>query len=107
MLFRSFHGDIHAANLLVHRGRIRAVIDFGLLGVGDPACELTVAWSLLTADTRDVFRAALAVDDATWARGRGWALAWGLIAYAYYQNTNLVLATLSRRAIDAVLADHR
>jgi len=100
------HGDIHAANLLVNRGRISAVIDFGQLGVGDPACDLTVAWTLLSGETRDVFRAVLPIDDATWARGRGWALAWGLIAFAYYQNTNRVLAGMSRHAIDEVLTDH-
>jgi aminoglycoside phosphotransferase (APT) family kinase protein len=65
------HGDLSPGNLLVERGRISAVIDFGCLGVGDPACDLIVAWNLLSAQTRDVFRAALPVDDATWARGRG------------------------------------
>jgi aminoglycoside phosphotransferase (APT) family kinase protein len=75
--------------------------------VGDPACDLAVAWNFLSAATRDVFRTALQVDDATWARGRGWALSIGLIALPYYQSTNPVLANISRRAIDEVLADHR
>jgi aminoglycoside phosphotransferase (APT) family kinase protein len=74
--------------------------------VGDPACDLIVAWNLLSAQTRDVFRAALPVDDATWARGRGWALSVGLIALPYYQSTNPVLAGIARRAIDEVLADY-
>jgi aminoglycoside phosphotransferase (APT) family kinase protein len=74
--------------------------------VGDPACDLIVAWNLLSAQTRDVFRAALPVDDATWARGRGWALSVGLIALLYYQSTNPVLAGIARRAIDEVLADY-
>jgi len=64
------HGDLQSGNLLAQHGRITAVIDFGGLGVGDPACDLMVAWNLLSAETRDVFRAALTVDDATWARGR-------------------------------------
>src|SRR6266567_2315512 len=68
------HGDLDARNLLVANGRLSAVIDFGGLGVGDPACDVMVAWKLLSAHTRDVLRAALRVDDATWARGRGWAL---------------------------------
>jgi aminoglycoside phosphotransferase (APT) family kinase protein len=55
-----------------------------------------VAWNLLPAETRGVFRAALPVDDATWARGRGWALSVGLIALPYYQHTNPVLAGISR-----------
>ncbi|GAC1565841.1 MAG: aminoglycoside phosphotransferase family protein [Ktedonobacteraceae bacterium] len=101
------HGDLSPGNLLVEQGRISAVIDFGCLGVGDPACDLIVAWNLLSAQTRDVFRASLPVDDATWARGRGWALSVGLIALPYYQSTNPVLASISRRAIDEALADHK
>ena len=101
------HGDLVPPNLLVVDGRLRAVIDFGCLGVGDPACDLIVAWNLLSAETRDVFRAALPVDDATWARGRGWALSVGLIALPYYQSTNPVLAGISRYAIDEALADHQ
>ncbi len=100
------HGDLQSGNLLAVGGRLSAVIDFGCLGVGDPACDLQVAWNLLPAETRGVFRAALPVDDATWARGRGWALSVGLIALPYYQHTNPVLAGISRHAIAAVLADH-
>jgi aminoglycoside phosphotransferase (APT) family kinase protein len=100
------HGDLSPLNLLVERGRLSAVIDFGCLGVGDPACDLQVAWNLFSAQTRDAFRAALPVDDATWARGRGWALSVGLIALPYYQSTNPVLAGIARRAIDEVLADY-
>ncbi len=97
------HGDLQSGNLLVQQGQLSAVIDFGCLGVGDPACDLIVAWNLFSAETRDIFRAALPVDDATWARGRGWALSVGLIALPYYQNTNPVLAGISRRTIDEVL----
>jgi aminoglycoside phosphotransferase (APT) family kinase protein len=99
------HGDLQAGNLLVRQGRLSAVIDFGCLGVGDPACDLTVAWTLLAGESRDAFRAALPVDDATWARGRGWALSVGLIALPYYETTNPVLAGIARRAIAEVLAD--
>lgn len=98
------HGDLQSGNLLAQQGRLSAVIDFGCLGVGDPACDLQVAWNLLAGETRNVFRAALAVDDATWARGRGWALSVGLIALPYYRSTNPVLAGISRRAIDEVLS---
>jgi aminoglycoside phosphotransferase (APT) family kinase protein len=101
------HGDLQAGNLLARQGRLSAVIDFGCLGVGDPACDLQVAWNFLSAETRDVFRAALQVDAATWARGRGWALSVGLIALPYYQNTNPILAGISRHAIDEVLADQK
>ncbi|MFE1357805.1 aminoglycoside phosphotransferase family protein [Streptomyces harbinensis] len=70
-----FHGDIAWGNLLVDGdGRLSAVIDFGCTGVGDPACDAVIAWTLFTGESRRVFRAALGVDDATWARARGWAL---------------------------------
>ena len=68
------HGDIQSGNLLAVDGRLSAVIDFGGLGLGDPAVDLIVAWNLLSAGTRPAFREALEVDDATWLRGRGWAL---------------------------------
>lgn len=100
------HGDLSPLNLLVEQGRISAVIDFGCLGVGDPACDLLVAWNFLSAETREDFRASLAVDDATWMRGRGWALSVGLIALPYYQDTNPVLAGLARIAINEVLTDY-
>jgi aminoglycoside phosphotransferase (APT) family kinase protein len=101
------HGDLSAGNLLVKRGRVSGVIDFGGLGVGDPASDLIVAWSLFSAETRDVFRTELLVDDATWARGRGWALSVALIALPYYQSTNPVIVASARHMIGEVLADHR
>lgn len=101
------HGDLQSGNLLARQGRLSAVIDFGGLAVGDPACDLMVAWNLLSAETRADFRATLAVDDATWARGRGWALSVGLIALPYYVKTNPILAGISRYAIEEVIADQR
>ena len=99
------HGDLQSGNLLVEGGRLTGVIDFGLLGVGDPAVDLIVAWSLLPAGTRAAFREVVEVDDATWARGRGWALSIGIMALAAYLRSNPVLAGISRTAIDEVLAD--
>jgi aminoglycoside phosphotransferase (APT) family kinase protein len=101
------HGDLQSGNLLARNGRLSAVIDFGCLGVGDPACDVMAAWMFLSTETRDVFRAVLQVDEATWARGRGWALSFGLIALPYYQSTNPVLAGIARRAIDETLADYQ
>jgi aminoglycoside phosphotransferase (APT) family kinase protein len=101
------HGDLLPGNLLVQRGRLSAVIDFEGLGVGDPACDLVPAWSLFSVQARNAFHAELPVDDATWARGRGWALSIGLIALPYYQNTNPVFATTARHMIAEVLADHK
>ena len=99
------HGDLHVGNLLACQGRLSAVIDFGCLSVGDPATDVMTAWLYLDADTRDLFRAVLVVDDATWARGRGWALSVGLIALPYYRHSNPILARIAHRAIDEVLAD--
>lgn len=77
---RWFHGDIAKGNLLLDNvGQLTAVIDFGTCGVGDPACDLAVAWTVLTSDGRQAFRDRLAVNDPTWKRGRGWAL-WKAIA---------------------------
>ena len=99
------HGDLLPGNLLVKQGRLSAVIDFAGLGVGDPACDLMIAWNLFTAETRDLFHAALAVDDATWARGRGWALSQALIFIPYYLDTNPVGVAIARRTINEVLAN--
>lgn len=68
------HGDPYPTNLLATDGRLSAVIDFGTSAVGDPATDLIAAWSLLDQDSRHTFRAALDIDDATWARGKVWGL---------------------------------
>ena len=99
------HGDLQSGNLLAVDGKLSAVIDFGGLGVGDPAVELLVAWTLFPPDARKAFRKAMQVDDATWARGKGWALSFGVIALPYYLHTNPTLAGIAQRAINAVLAD--
>ncbi|MDQ3238091.1 MAG: aminoglycoside phosphotransferase family protein [Actinomycetota bacterium] len=101
------HCDIQPGNLLATQGRLSAVIDFGGLAIGDPAVDQIVAWNLLSAETRDTFRESLSVDDATWARGRGWALSIGLVALPYYKDTNPMLAGISRYQVEEVLADHK
>jgi aminoglycoside phosphotransferase (APT) family kinase protein len=82
------HGDLMPGNLLVVNGRLSAVIDFGCLNVGDPACDLQPAWNLFHGASRLGFRAELAVDDASWLRGRGWALFQAVMALPYYRDTN-------------------
>jgi aminoglycoside phosphotransferase (APT) family kinase protein len=100
------HGDLDSRNLLVEQGRLSGVIDFGGLGVGDPACDVMVAWKVFTVDSRQVFRDALSVDDATWARGRGWAVSQAVGALSYYtMRTNAVLVREARRWMVEVLAD--
>ncbi|ANN21643.1 phosphotransferase [Amycolatopsis orientalis] len=99
------HADLMPGNLLVDDGRLSAVIDFGCLGVGDPACDLFPAWNLLPAEERNVFRDALRVDDATWSRGRGRTLSQALIALPYYRKTNPTMADNARHVIRAVLEE--
>jgi aminoglycoside phosphotransferase (APT) family kinase protein len=100
------HGDLDSRNLLVDNGRLTGVIDFGGLGVGDPACDVMVVWKVLSADTRDIFRAALSVDEATWSRSRGWALSQALMALSYYtMETNPLLVREAQRWMAEVLAD--
>ena len=102
-----FHGDLLPGNLLFDQGRLSAVIDFAGMGVGDPACDLMIAWGLFSRESRETLRAALAVDDATWARGRGMALSQAAIFIPYYLDTNPVGVANARRAIAEVLADQR
>ena len=101
------HGDVAAGNLLVRNGVLSAVIDFGSSAVGDPACDLYIAWTFLEGESREAFRAALPLDEATWARGRGWTLWKALITLAALPGTNALAAAESRRVLDEVLADHR
>lgn len=97
------HGDLQSGNLLAGGGRLRAVIDFGSLRRGDPACELAVAWNWLDAPARAVFREALQPDPATWARGRGWALSIAAAEIPYYLHTNPTMVERSRYALLQVL----
>ncbi|MEV5611278.1 aminoglycoside phosphotransferase family protein [Streptomyces sp. NPDC052225] len=99
-----FHGDFHTGNLLTVGGRLHAVIDFGSLGVGDPAVDLMVAFTLLSPSARAVFRDALDVDEATWLRGRAWALATGLNAHTAYAADHPRIAAQTTRQIRAALA---
>lgn len=101
-----FHGDVASGNLLVEDGRLSAVIDFGTSGVGDPSCDLAIAWTFFKGESREAFRSAIAADDATWARGRGWTL-WKALITAAGHDANQAEAERQRRVIDEVLADHR
>jgi aminoglycoside phosphotransferase (APT) family kinase protein len=100
------HGDLDARNLLVEERRLTAVIDWGCLGVGDPACDVMVAWKVLTAESRMVFLDALSLDEATRARARGWAVSHAVRALSYYTlETNPALVHQSRRWLAEVRAD--
>lgn len=100
-----FHGDLMPGNLLVRDDLLAAVIDFGCCGAGDPAVDAIAAWFVFRGAARVAFRAALGFDDATWERGRGWALSGALLAIPYYAETNPAFADLGRRTLAAVLTD--
>lgn len=99
------HGDLQPANLLVERGRLSGVIDFDHFGVGDPAVDLISAWMLLPKPARPALRAAASVDDATWARGRAWALHVGLLMFSGSAHQP-VLARLGEQTIQEALDDY-
>ncbi len=101
------HGDVAVGNLLVSDGELRAVIDFGCTAVGDPACDLAIAWTLFNSDSRTAFRDALPLDAATWTRGRAWALWKALITHAGIVQTNAAEASQTAAIIEAVIHDDR
>lgn len=98
------HGDLLPGNILIQNNRLSAVIDFADVGLGDPACDLIVAWSLLNSHSRAIFRNHLEnIDEHTWQRGQGWALSIALIILPYYRDTNPVLTSIARRIIQQLL----
>jgi len=101
-----FHGDVASGNLLVRDGQLAAVIDFGCSGVGDPSCDLAIAWTMFTGESRTAFREAMRADAGMWARGRGWALWKALIVYADDMRTRSSQATKGRWTLEQIFADY-
>ena len=101
------HGDIAVGNLLVNNGELSAVIDFGQLGVGDPACDLVISWTLFKDQSREVFKKAISLDEQTWERAMGWALWKALIVYTALpgSNCNAIEIEKAKRVINELLAD--
>lgn len=97
------HGDISVGNLLVQNGKLSAVIDFGQLVVGDPACDLAIAWTFFKGESREAFRSVLALDEDTWARARGWTLWKALITAAGLIESNAIEAREPWRIINEVI----
>jgi len=102
-----FHGDIAHGNLLLQEGRLTAVIDFGSSGVGDPACDLAIAWTMFDDSAREVFRRGLPWDEAVWTRGRAWALwkAMLMLSGASGSHDPRAEARKARVVIEKILAD--
>jgi aminoglycoside phosphotransferase (APT) family kinase protein len=101
------HGDLFPVNLLADRGALSAVIDFDLMGAGDSAVDMVPAWTLLTTETRPLFREASGVDDDTWVRGRGWALKAGLGAVRRYGVDGHPQAIVGHRSLSEILMEYR
>jgi aminoglycoside phosphotransferase (APT) family kinase protein len=102
-----FHGDAQPGNLLLDSsGRLSAVIDFGTSGIGDPACDTTIAWTFLSAESQRVFKERLPADDATWTRGRGWAIWKAMIVLVEQLETDPDEAELTKNVIGKIIADH-
>ncbi|HYD13761.1 MAG TPA: aminoglycoside phosphotransferase family protein [Allosphingosinicella sp.] len=99
------HGDVSAGNLLVEGGALAGVIDFGCSAVGDPACDLAVAWSSMERQTRQAFRTAVNLPDSDWARARGWALWKALVVTAGISPAHSVAESQNRVALEKVLLD--
>jgi aminoglycoside phosphotransferase (APT) family kinase protein len=99
------HSDLLRPNLLVQAGRLVAVIDFGSVGVGDPATDVIAAWSVFGAVGRETFRVSLDIEEVTWRRGRGIALHQAAMIIPYYRDTNPEFAALAIRTVTEVLAD--
>ncbi len=101
-----FHGDLQPFNLILRDGWLVAVIDWGGLGTGDPACDLAPGWQVFGDPlARATFREAADADDALWQRGKGWALAKAIEAIPYYRSTNPAFAAFARRTFGRVLRD--
>jgi aminoglycoside phosphotransferase (APT) family kinase protein len=100
------HGDVAETNLLVKEGRLNGVIDFGCAGVGDPSCDLVIAWTFLDPASRKKFRSAAALDSATWRRARGWAIWKALITLVQLRETDPMKAEKARQVLRNILGDH-
>lgn len=101
------HGDISAGNLLVHNGKLCAVIDFGQLAIGDPSCDLAITWTLFSGKSRNIFRKKLGFDDDTWVRGRAWTLWKALVVAAGFTDPVNSESTQAWRIIDEIINDHQ
>ena len=100
------HGDVSSGNILVKDGEIAAVIDFGSAAIGDPACDLSIAWTMFDKDSRDAFRIRMDLDDDTWARGRGWTLWKSLILLSGIDKTNTFEGKRSLETVYQLLNDN-
>ncbi|OBZ16455.1 aminoglycoside phosphotransferase family protein [Bacillus sp. FJAT-26390] len=101
------HGDIAPGNILINEGKLCAVIDFGILGVGDPSCDAAMAWTFFDDNSRRIFKDVLNMDEETWNRARGWALWKALITYDAHKHTNHAIAEEAYKTINIISGDYK
>jgi len=99
------HGDVASGNLLVKSNRLSAVIDFGCMGIGDPACDLTIAWTFFKGESRSIFKTNMHLDEETWERARGWAMWKALFEISQLEDKSGVLLAKQLQIINAVIAE--
>ncbi len=101
------HGDVSAGNIIIKDNQLAAVIDFGGMGVGDPACDLVITWTFFTKENREIFRTLVRLDPDTWARARGWALWKALITIASLKDKTSPGTLRQLHIIDEILDEHK
>jgi len=101
------HGDVASGNLLVKDNKLAAVIDFGCMGIGDPACDLTIVWTFFRGKSRETFRANMHLDEETWARARGWAMWKALYEISVLEDKSGAALMKHQQIIDAVLEEDK
>lgn len=101
------HGDLSAGNIIIHHGVLTAVIDFGGMGIGDPACDLVIAWTLFCGESRTIFKLHVGLDDDTWNRARGWALWKALITLAPLKDAMNEQALRQKYIINELIKEYK
>ncbi len=97
------HGDFAIGNMLINNGTLSAVIDFGGTAVGDPACDLVIAWTYLSEKSREIFIKEMDLDADTWLRARAWALWKATFELCQLQNKHSFEGALQKRIIEEVI----
>lgn len=97
------HGDFYVGNMLIKDGKLSAIIDFGGMGLGDPACDLVIAWAYLEGKAREIFIQEMALDNDTWLRAKAWALWKATYELCIISDQNSPEFNIQKRIIEDIL----